>query len=136
MPIPKKILARQHEIAADYLRIVDAHLLDIIEGRATKMLEIRDIAGIMHIHPTHLTNTVKLATGVHPCLFYEEKLVSISKNLIEENRMSINAIASLLTYDPSNFTKFFKKFVGQTPSQYRETFLLSKLTQKTEILTI
>jgi AraC-like DNA-binding protein len=136
MPIPKKILARQREIVSDYLKIVDDHLLDIIHGRVAKMFEIRDIAALMHIHPTHLTNTVKLATGEHPCMFYERKLVALSKNMLEENKMSINAIASLLTYDPSNFTKFFKKFAGTTPSQYREAYLTSKLAQKTEILTI
>lgn len=129
--LPKKILARQHEITADYLRELDAHLLDIIEGRADRMFEIRDLAAILYIHPTHLTNTIKLTTGNHPCFYFEQKIVAIAKGLIEANEMPITAIAGLLTYDPSNFTKFFKHFTGQTPRQYREEFF----GQKTEILT-
>ncbi len=125
-------MARQHEITADYLKELDKHLLDIEEGRADKMFGIRDFANILHIHPTHLTNTVKLTTGNHPCFYYEEKILVIAKRMLAENNRSIAEIAAHLTYDPSNFTKFFKHFSGMTPKQYRETLLL----QKTEILTI
>lgn len=125
--IPKKIFARQHEITAGFLKEIDAHLLDITEGRVTEMFEIRDIAGLMHIHPTHLSNTIKLTTGKAPCFFFEEKLMAISKAMLRENTMSITQIAQLLTYDPSNFTKFFKRFSGQTPKQFREHFLAEKL---------
>lgn len=134
--IPKKILARQREITTDFLKELDKHLSDIIEERATEMFEIRDIADRMHIHPTHLSNTIKLTTGKAPCYFYQEKILAIAKSMLENNENSINAIASLLTYDPSNFTKFFKRFTGQTPKQYREQFLTAQLNQKTELLTI
>jgi AraC family transcriptional regulator, regulatory protein of adaptative response / methylphosphotriester-DNA alkyltransferase methyltransferase len=134
--IPKKILARQHEITSEFLKQLDRHLLDIVEGRATEMFEIRDVADLMHIHPTHLSNTIKLTTGKAPCYFFEEKILNISKEMLEKNEVSIHSIASLLTYDPSNFTKFFKRFTGQTPKQYREHFLAGQYGQKTETLTI
>ena len=73
--IPKKILLRQHEITAAYLKEVDKHLLDIVEERCFDMFEIRDFASILHIHPTHLSNTIKLTTGKHPCYFFEEKIL-------------------------------------------------------------
>ncbi len=44
------------------------------EERCFEMFEIRDFASILHIHPTHMSNTIKLATGKHPCYFYEEKI--------------------------------------------------------------
>jgi AraC family transcriptional regulator, regulatory protein of adaptative response / methylphosphotriester-DNA alkyltransferase methyltransferase len=123
MELPKKIAARQHEITSDYLAALDTHLLDIVEGRATEMLEIKDLAKLLHIHPIHLSNTIKLATGLHPCHFYEEKIMAIAKAMLKKNEQSISAIANLLTYDPSNFTKFFKRFEHQTPKQYREAYL-------------
>lgn len=121
--IPKKILARQHEITGIFLAEVDKHLSDIVNQRATEMLEIRDIANLMFIHPTHLSNTIKLATGHSPCFFFEEKILDIAKAMLEKNDRSISSIAMLLTYDPSNFTKFFKRFTGMTPKQYREAAL-------------
>lgn len=134
--IPKKILARQNEITADFLKEIDKHLLDIIEGRATEMFEIRDLAAQLFIHPTHLSNTIKLVTGKAPCFFFEEKIMVIAKSMIKENKLSITQIATLLTFDPSNFTKFFKRFSGLTPKQYREQVLEGKFSLKTETVTI
>ncbi|MGC3966925.1 MAG: AraC family transcriptional regulator [Pirellulales bacterium] len=127
-----KILARQHEITNDYLKEIDKHLLDIVENRTDQMFEIRDFASILHIHPTHLTNTVKQTTGKHPCFFFEEKLLVIAKRMLADNKMSIAEIAMQLTYDPSNFTKWFKRYAGTTPKRYREDVL----REKTETVTI
>ena len=134
-PLPKKILARQHEITATFLKEIDKHLLDIVEGRATEMFEIRDFAEIMHIHPTHLSNTIKLTTGNSPCFYFEERILALAKGMLEQNTTSIAEIASLLTYDPSNFTKFFKHFTSQTPKQYREQYLMAQFEKK-EAITI
>ncbi len=114
---------RQQEILADFHRVLDRHLLDVVEGRVDEMYEIRDIAKELFIHPNHLTDTIKQATGHHPCVFFQEKLMTIAKALLEQNEMPINAVALLLTYDPSNFTKFFKRFANQTPKQYRTAYL-------------
>ncbi|MBX0288916.1 AraC family transcriptional regulator [Hymenobacter sp. HSC-4F20] len=118
--IPKKILARQHEITADFLRAIDQHLDDIVTGRATEMLEVRDLAAQLHIHPTHLSNTIKLATGHSPCYYFEARILEIAREQLHDPRRSVADIATGLTYDPSNFTKFFKRFQGCTPKQYRE----------------
>src|ERR1700750_65966 len=108
--IPKKIFARQHEITADFLKAIDKHLDDIMENRAADMFEIRDLADQLHIHPTHLSNTIKLTTGRAPCYFFEEKIMVIARDMLKDNDQSIAQIAFKLTFDPSNFTKFFKRF--------------------------
>lgn len=97
--------------------------MDIVEGRAERMFEVRDVADILHIHPRHLSNTIKSVTGKSPCYFFERKIIDIAKAMLAQNIYSITNISMLLTYDPSNFTKFFKKYTDQTPSQYREEFL-------------
>ncbi len=126
--IPKKILARQHEITSDFLKEVDKHLADIVDEQVLDMYEIRDIAGLMHIHPTHLSNTIKLTTGKAPCFFFEEKIMTIAKTLLQDNSTSIAEVAKRLTFDPSNFTKFFKRFEGLTPKQYREQVFAESLS--------
>ena len=118
-PVPAALFARRHEITADYLREVDRHLADIVAGRATEMFEIRDFAGILCIHPTHLSNTIKEATGHSPCYFFEERILDVSRELLRDPGRSVADVAANLTYDPSNFTKFFKRFQGCTPGQYR-----------------
>lgn len=130
--IQKKTSARQKEITADFLKALDKHIQDIVNGRVDTMYEIKEFAGILNIHPIHLTNTVKLTTGKHPCSYFEERILTAAKQMLSENKMSIASIAQLLTYDPSNFTKFFKRYTGKTPKQFRE----EALSKKTEDLTI
>jgi len=133
-PIPKKILARQHEITADFTRLVHAHIDDLVAGRATEALEIRDFAGQLCIHPTHLSNTIKQATGEAACAIYERRLVAVAQELLLEPGRTIANVAAQLTYDPSNFTKFFKHFVGVTPRQFREESW-ARQREKAELLT-
>lgn len=133
MKLPQKFFARRHEITADYLKELDKHLDDIVSGRITEMFEVRDFAELLHVHPTHFSNTIKEATGYSPCFFFEERLMEISKSMLQNANTPISEIARILTYDPSNFTKFFKHFAGQTPKQYREAYLMSLLDK--EIIT-
>ena len=123
--IPEKIFIRKDQITAEYFAIIEQHMNDFLSGKTTEFFEIRDFAEQMFIHPTHLSNTIKLTTGKSPCYFFEEHIVNVAKNKLRENKMSITEIAHFLTFDPSNFTKFFKRFVNQTPKQYRETFLMT-----------
>ncbi|MNT42293.1 DNA-binding transcriptional regulator AraC [compost metagenome] len=133
MKIPKKFLTRQHEITADFLREVDNHLKDILSGDKDQMFEIRDFAALLYIHPIHLSNTIKAATGHSPCYFMENRLMEISKSLLQIDKMPISEVARTLTYDPSNFTKFFKRFSGKTPKQYRTDYFQSLPSKEDKI---
>ena len=135
-PIPKKILARQHEITADFLRLIDVHLADVVAGRTLEMLEIRDFADQLHIHPTHLSNTIKLTTGHSPCYYFEARIMDVARQQLLDPARSVAAIAAGLTFDASNFTKFFKRFAGCTPKQYREQVWATQREAKSETVTI
>lgn len=120
MKLPKKILSRQQEITADFLAEVDKHLVDILSGKTDKIHHIKDFAALLTIHPVHLSNTIKMTTGHSPCYFYEEKLMDEARRRLQEGELTIAEIAGRLTFDTSNFTKFFKRFEGITPSAYRQ----------------
>jgi AraC family transcriptional regulator of adaptative response / methylphosphotriester-DNA alkyltransferase methyltransferase len=135
--LPKKIMLRQREITADYLMAVDKHLEDILANRVMDMYEIRDFADDMHIDARHLSNTIKLVTGQSPCYFYEEKIMDIARKQLRETNVPVSEIAIRLTYDPSNFVKFFKRFEGTTPKKYREKMQSAVADiEETETLTI
>jgi len=80
-------------------------------------------AAILFIHPVHLSNTIKLTTGHSPCYFFEDKLMKEARKMLREEPFTIAEIAERLTFDTSNFTKFFKRFEGVTPSAYRQQVL-------------
>jgi AraC family transcriptional regulator, regulatory protein of adaptative response / methylphosphotriester-DNA alkyltransferase methyltransferase len=114
------ISARKKELTTDYMKVLEQHIDDLKKGIAERALHIKDLAALLHVHPVHLSNTIKEVTGKSTCQLYEELLVQVSKELLTTTRMSIAEIAVQLTYDPSNFTKFFKHYTGTTPKKYRD----------------
>jgi AraC-like DNA-binding protein len=111
---------RQKEIVRDYLQRLDQHIVDLKNGLAESTFQIKDFADLLHIHPTHLSNTIAQVLGQSPCDLYEQRLIKISKELLLTTSRPIAEIARQLYYDPSNFTKFFKHFEGITPKRFRE----------------
>lgn len=114
------ILKRSKEITKNYFQFLDKHIEDVILGKVDEFMEINQIASELFISHKHLTDTVQKETGNHPCHFYDLKIIDEAKRMLSETDKSVSEIARILTYDPSNFSKFFKKFVGQTPAQFRK----------------
>ena len=116
----KNFSLRKQEITQKFLFQLDKHLIDLKTGLTENAYEVNDFAKLLFINPNHLSDTIKVFLGKSPCTIYEEKLIEVSKELIQYSGKPINEIARTLDYDPSNFTKFFKKFTGITPSKYRK----------------
>ncbi|HRH59758.1 MAG TPA: AraC family transcriptional regulator [Chitinophagaceae bacterium] len=114
---------RKKEIAGKYQQLVNEHILNLKLGKTDRSLEIKDFALMMHLHPVHLSNTIKEVTGKSTCDIYEHALLNTAKELLVSSNMSIAQIAVQLTYDPSNFTKFFKQYTGITPKKFRQMHL-------------
>ncbi|MBX9785168.1 MAG: AraC family transcriptional regulator [Chitinophagaceae bacterium] len=113
--------ARKKEIVQQYINALDAHIKSLKEGKEEEALEIKDFAAMLHVHPVHLSNTIKEVTGQSTCDLYEQRLLTAAKELIPGTPLSISQIARQLTYDPSNFTKFFKQYTGATPKKFRDS---------------
>ena len=114
------ISLRKKEIVIQYISELDKHVAGLKAGNVEKVLEVREFAQLLHMHPVHLSNTIKEVTGKSSCDLFEERLLKISKELLLTTTLPIGQIARQLTYDPSNFTKFFKHFTGTTPKKFRE----------------
>ena len=119
-PLTVPVSSRKKEIVQQYIAELDKHIHQLKMGEVNKTLEIRDFAALLYMHPVHLSNTIKEVTGRSTCDFYEERLLNVSKELLLNTSRSISQIAIQLTYDPSNFTKFFKQYTGITPKKFRE----------------
>lgn len=116
--------SRSDELTTHFYEVLDRHMEEVVKGKALKLFEVQDMAEKLYVHPVHLSNTIKETTGKSPCDIYEEKLIEIAKDLLQNTDKAIADVAIQLTYDPSNFTKFFKKMEGITPKQYRQKIKL------------
>ncbi|KMQ68499.1 DNA-binding protein [Chryseobacterium sp. FH2] len=113
-------LKRSEKITHDYFTFLDQHIHDVISGQTAEFMELNEIAENLAISHKHLTDTVRKEKGNHPCHFYDFKIIEHMKLMIVKTDKSIAEIARIFTYDPSNFSKFFKKWTGQTPGSYRK----------------
>lgn len=111
---------RSAEITRQYLSFLDQHIDDVVNGDVQDFLELNQIAKELAVSHQHLTDVVQKELGNHPCHFYDEKIIAQAKLLLSKSDMSIAGVALTLTYDASNFSKFFKKWTGETPGAFRK----------------
>ena len=112
---------RSKEITDKYFAFLDTHIEEVANGKVTDFLELNQIAQLLHVSHTHFSDTIQQSTGHHPCYFYDLKIIEKAKQLLIQTDSSIASIAKKLTYDPSNFSKFFKSWTGKTPGNFRKS---------------
>ena len=113
-------IKRSKQLTQNYFQFLDTHIMEVVSGKVTSFMQINQIAKELFVSHQHLTAIVQQETGNHPCHFYDLKIIEQAKRMLIDTNYSISEIARLLTYDPSNFLKFFKKLEGKTPGQFRK----------------
>ncbi|NUM76513.1 AraC family transcriptional regulator [candidate division KSB1 bacterium] len=111
---------RPAEIARAFKAAVNRNFLNLVKKKEDHIWTIQEHADDLHIHPNHLSSTVKAETGKPPKQWIDEKIISEAKSLLKNTSMTVAEIAYALAFDDaSNFSRFFKKIARQTPNQYR-----------------
>jgi len=84
--------------------------------------KIEDYAKMLFVSPNHLSQAIKSVSGKNALSFINERLLTEAKSFIRYTEFSIAEIAYKLNFsDPTHFGKFFKKNVGSTPLEFRES---------------
>ena len=79
------------------------------------------MGGVFGYHPNYISALIKKKTGmpIHQYIIYVRLLNAAS--LLENTALSVNEIAiSCGFYDIAYFSKYFKKYFGVSPSEYRQ----------------
>ena len=81
----------------------------------------KDYAAMLYITPNQLNSVCKDLTGVSAGNIIRERIVLEARRLLTNADISISEVAYRLNFsDNSYFTKFFKKYTGQTPEEFRK----------------
>lgn len=85
--------------------------------------EISFYARELCITPKHLSRVVKEVTGKSPHEIIATEVISLSIQLLQNNSLLIQQVADILHFsDQAAFSKFFRKYVGMSPVEYRRGY--------------
>lgn len=100
----------------NFQKLIDMHF------REKKLT--RDYAAMLFVTPNHLNALSKHVTGKPAGELIRDRIILEAKRLLVNADMSIAEVASELEFeDNSYFSKFFRKYTGQTPETFRKSVL-------------
>lgn len=100
-------------------------LIDYINTNYMKDISLNDAASLLDLHPVYVGQIFKKETGDTFISFLNDVRVNKAKQLLMGMKgMALDKIAKHVGYENRRtFYKVFRKHTGQTPGEYRETYL-------------
>ena len=94
----------------------------LLKEKVSYQRHLSDYAAELNISTSYLSETVRKTTGNSDTPVAKPYLMLNAKAELSQNKDTIAVVAERLGFnDTSNFIKFFKNEVGQTPNQYRKS---------------
>lgn len=91
-----------------------------VERHFRRLHQVCDYAEQLAITPSHLNEATKKATGSNASDIIHERIVLEAKRLLLHSGLTTKEIASFLHFqDPSYFSRFFRKYTGHSPSEFK-----------------
>ncbi|WP_127124529.1 AraC family transcriptional regulator [Pseudoflavitalea rhizosphaerae] len=109
---------------ANYNSVLLKNFQKLIDLHYREKKLTRDYAAMLFVTPNHLNALSKHVTGKPAGELIRDRVVLEAKRLLVNEDMSIAEVASELEFeDNSYFSKFFRKYTGQTPEAFRKSIL-------------
>lgn len=115
--ISKSLELERHvsnELVRQFIQLVNVHYID--------KRTIKEYAGLLSVSEDHLAKSVKSETGKTAYTYIIDRIIKEAKDLIAYTPLTYSEIAYQLNFsDSSNFSKYFKRETGLSPSTYRNS---------------
>ena len=96
-------------------------IIQYLKANYSQHISLDGIAQNMYLSPVYISKIFKEKTGDSPINYLIQIRLAKAKEMLEENRGSIRAIAAQVGYDDVyHFSKLFKKYYGVSPLYYRK----------------
>lgn len=125
----------QREIIRKYCQLVQIHSLKgyspiiqkvhtHITSNLTGDLSLNAQANLLNVNPSYLSALFKKETGTTLTDYVKQKRINQAIFLLTTSNYQIQVIAEMCGIpDVNYFTKVFKKIIGKTPKEYRDSLL-------------
>ena len=114
-------LLSEDYVADDYIiNKVASRFMDDVFDRSQAILPIADYAKRYDVTPNHLNKVVRTKTGKAASEWVRISRLNYAKYLLHETNLTIVEVAERVgILDQSYFSRFFRQYVGVTPSEYK-----------------
>ncbi|ACU58886.1 helix-turn-helix domain-containing protein [Chitinophaga pinensis] len=110
-------------VAAEFIRLLNHQFPIDMPLQPISLKKASDYADRIAVHVNHLNMAVQKATGKSTTMHISERLFAEAKSLLSYTEYTLADIAAGLGFEyQSYFNRFFKKYAGVTPSDYRKNF--------------
>ncbi|MEF3329732.1 response regulator transcription factor [Oceanobacillus oncorhynchi] len=93
-----------------------------MEKHLGEPITLKEIAAEIPVHPNYLSDVIRKKTGKSYVELLTDLRVKKASEYLMYTSISVKEITQLVGYNDSKyFTKIFKKSLGMTPTQYRDT---------------
>nr|WP_249316549.1 AraC family transcriptional regulator [Bacillus sp. FJAT-50079] len=103
-----------------------------INNNLSENITIKKLADHVYLNPTYFCEYFKAQTGDTVLNYVTKKRLHEAKELLEKTDLKIYDVATRVGYqDTKYFSRLFKQWTNQSPSQYREKHAnASKIIEK------
>ncbi|MEM1358705.1 MAG: helix-turn-helix transcriptional regulator [Bacteroidota bacterium] len=112
--------SRAEELAIDFHRRLNDYILQLNKGNR-RPPQVQELAEAMKVQPAYLSEVLKSTTGKNPKDWIDERVLTEAQTLLLNTTNSVAEIAYRLGWeDASNFSRFFRRRTGKSPTVYRK----------------
>jgi AraC-like DNA-binding protein len=103
-----------------------APVLRTIQAHYAEPLRVRDLAGLVHLHPAWFSTRFRQLTGLSPAQFLMRYRLERARELLVSTDRSVREIAALTGFqDPLYLSRQFRRLLGTSPTAYRQSASLA-----------
>jgi AraC-like DNA-binding protein len=100
-----------------------ADIILYLHSHYDKRITIEELTRTFHVNRTTLTERFREATGMPAIAYLIQLRVRMAAMLLRDTELSISEILHRVGFnDPTHFGRTFRKYMGHSPSEYRENF--------------
>ena len=98
-------------------------VINYINSNLQNNLSVNEIASLFFVSPTYLSRVFKKETGLSVIEYINKLKIKHSTFLLRDTSLPIQDIGRIIGVNDVNyFSRLFKKYMSQTPTQYRKNF--------------
>lgn len=107
------MLKPSHQLFVNFRRLVEKDF--------TRIHTVQEYADSLNVAVRTLNKCVNECSSMSPLAFINDRIILEAKRMVRYTNLMVKEIAFDLGYDdPSYFVKFFKRYTGFLPSEFRE----------------